>query len=70
MASREASVDIFRCIYINGEGLPPEKIYQDDWLQKIREESDMEVDEADDQDSQRVLGESELQIESWLNKVA
>lgn len=30
MASRKASLDIFRLFSINGEGLPPEKIYQDD----------------------------------------
>jgi hypothetical protein len=72
MASREASLDIFRWFCINGEGLPPENIYQDDWLQEIWEEdeSGMEADEAGDQDFQGLVRQSEDQIESWLNKIS
>lgn len=69
IASREASLDIFRWFFINGEGLPPEKIYQDDWLQEIWEESDMEANEADDDNTQKPVGQSVAQIESWLNKI-
>jgi hypothetical protein len=72
MASREASLDIFRWFCINGEGLPPESIYQDDWLQEIWEEDETgtEADEANDQDFQGFVGQSEDQIESWLNKIS
>ena len=43
-ASREASLAIFRWFTFNGEGCPPEKIYQDDWLQEIWEENIVEAD--------------------------
>ncbi|OOF95548.1 hypothetical protein ASPCADRAFT_13467, partial [Aspergillus carbonarius ITEM 5010] len=32
-ASEEASLDIFRWFIVNGEGLPPGKIYKDEWLE-------------------------------------
>jgi hypothetical protein len=70
IASREASVDISRWISINGEGLHPESIYQDGWLQEIWEESDLEVDEVDDHNAHELFGTSELQIESWLNQIS
>lgn len=69
MTSREASLDIFRWFSINGDGFPPEKIYEDDWLQEIWEESVVEADEADDHNTQKLVGQSEAQIESWLNKI-
>ncbi|KAJ5691090.1 hypothetical protein N7488_011825 [Penicillium malachiteum] len=71
MASREASLEVFRWFSINGEGVPPENIYKDDWLQEIWEESSADmVDEADDHITQRPLGQSEDQIESWLTKMS
>jgi hypothetical protein len=69
IASREASLDIFRWFSINGEGIPSEKIYQDDWLQEIWEESDMEADEADDDNTSKPVGQSGAHIESWLTKI-
>ncbi|KAB8266314.1 hypothetical protein BDV32DRAFT_144035 [Aspergillus pseudonomiae] len=68
IASQDASLDIFQWFCIGGEGLPPESIYQDDWLRVIWEEDDSEVDadETDDRDSLGPVGKSNDRLESWL----
>lgn len=72
MASREASLDIFRWFFINGEGIPPETIYEDDWLKEIwdEDESDEEADAAGDQESQGLAATSRDRVETWLSSVA
>ncbi|CAG7939345.1 unnamed protein product [Penicillium salamii] len=71
MASREASSDIFRWFFINGEGKPPESIYEDDWLKEIwdQDESGEEADEAVDQKSQGLVATSRDRVEIWLSSV-
>lgn len=57
-ASEEASVDIFRWFIVGGEGLPPEKIYQDDLLREMWEQDDdgsEESGEVDHQESQNTF---------------
>ncbi|KAJ5277324.1 hypothetical protein N7524_003477 [Penicillium chrysogenum] len=72
MASREASLDIFRWFFINGEGIPPETIYEDAWLKEIwdEDESDEEADAAGDQESQGLAATSRDRVETWLSSVA
>ncbi|KAJ5253826.1 hypothetical protein N7524_011006 [Penicillium chrysogenum] len=71
MASREASLDIFRWFFINGEGVPLETIYEDDWLKEIwdEEESGEEADEAGDQESQGLVATNRDRVETWLSSV-
>ncbi|KGM92515.1 uncharacterized protein PADG_11339 [Paracoccidioides brasiliensis Pb18] len=49
-ASREASLDIFRWVTVNGEGTPPEKVYRDAWVQ-FGDDSDEEADVSNDDNS-------------------
>lgn len=69
-ASHEASLDIFRWFIINGEGVPSESIYQDDWLKDIWEEdtSSDEEHEAAMQNSPGPVG-PEDRCEAWLGNV-
>ncbi|KAJ5936069.1 hypothetical protein N7454_005367 [Penicillium verhagenii] len=68
-ASKNASLYIFHWLSINSEGRPSEKIYQDDWLAGIWEESDFGADEIDDDSTQEPDGQRDAQIESWLNNI-
>lgn len=68
MASREASLDIFRWFCACGEGLPPENIYQDEWLREIWED-DEDAGEIDDCDLQEPVCDSKDRVSSWLNTV-
>ncbi|KAJ5936799.1 hypothetical protein N7466_003249 [Penicillium verhagenii] len=68
-ASRSASRYIFHWLYINGEGRPSEKIYQDGWLNGIWKESAYGADEIDDDSTEKPDGQSEAQIELWLNNI-
>lgn len=69
-ASREASLDVFRWFVMNGEGLPRESIYQDDWLQEIREEDDSdELNEGGDDSSHGFVSQSGSRVELWLNEI-
>jgi hypothetical protein len=71
MASREASLDIFRWFSVGGEGLPPESIYQDDWLREIWEEDESGIgtDETDVRDLPGPIHKPADRLESWLNAV-
>ena len=65
-ASQEASHDIFRWVTVNGEGVPPEAVYKDDWV-RIEDDSDEESDAADDADSvSRVRNDG---LKEWLEGV-
>ncbi|EER25739.1 hypothetical protein CPC735_041830 [Coccidioides posadasii C735 delta SOWgp] len=67
-ASREASLDIFRWVMINGEGTPPEKIYRDEWLQ-LEDESDEETGMSDDENSASHASDERLKgLEEWLGQ--
>ncbi|RJE22210.1 hypothetical protein PHISCL_05458 [Aspergillus sclerotialis] len=71
-ASLEASLDIFLWFIINGEGRPPENIYQDDWLAPIwsDDESGEELDEeVDNRDSPELVGQSDDRLETWLSTI-
>ncbi|KAG2412490.1 hypothetical protein HFD88_010047 [Aspergillus terreus] len=68
MASREASLDIFRWFCACGEGLPPENIYQDEWLREIWDD-DEDAGEIDDCDLQEPVSDSKDRVSSWLNTV-
>lgn len=68
-ASREASLDIFRWFFVNGEGLPLEKVYQDDWVREIwgEDESDVEADEIDERGPQEPVDRNDDRLETWLD---
>lgn len=71
MASQEASLDIFRWFFISGEGLPLENIYHDDCLREIwdEDESGVEADEADERNSQELIGQNDDRFETWLDTI-
>jgi len=52
-ASEEASWQIFHYFFVNGEGLPSEEIYHDEWVKRTwaDEESEWGGDEVDDHKS-------------------
>lgn len=50
-ASRGASLDIFRWFAINGEGLPPEYIYGDEWLESLNDTEKSSWEYRDDEDA-------------------
>lgn len=49
-ASQEVLLNIFRWVIINGEGIPPEEVYKDKWVQ-VEDDSDGESDTANDDNS-------------------
>ncbi|KAJ6139578.1 hypothetical protein N7471_006064 [Penicillium samsonianum] len=69
--SSKASLYIFLWLSINGEGKPSETIYQDEWLEGIREEDEggWAEDEADDRDSKGLDGQLEDRVKAWLNSI-
>lgn len=70
MASQEASLDIFRWFFVNGEGLPLVNIYPDHWLYEVWEEDESGggADEADERDSQGLL-KMRIRLETWLDTI-
>ncbi|RAL17788.1 uncharacterized protein BO97DRAFT_14807 [Aspergillus homomorphus CBS 101889] len=70
-ASREASFTIFHWLFINGEGLPPEKIFQDDWIRDTwdQEESVLEAGDADNRESREPDGQFQDRVQSWLDTI-
>lgn len=50
-ASRGASLDIFCWFAINGEGLPPENIYGDEWLESLNDTEKSSWEYRDDEDA-------------------
>lgn len=71
MASEEASLHVFHWFFVNGEGLPPENIYHDDWLCEIwdEDESGGEADEADERHSQELVAQHDDRFETWLDTI-
>jgi hypothetical protein len=68
-ASQEASLDVFRWVMINGEGVPPEEVYKDKWIQ-VEDDSDEESDAANDDNSVcHVSDERQNGLEEWLSGV-
>jgi hypothetical protein len=66
-ASEEASLDVFRWVMVNGEGVPPEEIYRHDWL-RIDEDDDELSASGDGYSSSHAPDEKEeREIEDWLN---
>lgn len=54
---------------INGEGVPPEEVYKDKWVQ-VEDDSDGESDAANDDNSVcHVLDEQRNGLEEWLSGV-
>lgn len=69
-ASQEATLEIFRWFIVNGEDLPLEKAYRDDWVREIwEEESDVEADEVNDCESQGPVDRNDDRFETWLDTV-
>lgn len=72
-ASEEASCDIFRCVTVNGEGVPRERIYKDDWLMDDydeEDENDIEElrDSSDNKNSDPDIGnERKKKINPWIS---
>ncbi|KAJ5594846.1 uncharacterized protein N7459_001054, partial [Penicillium hispanicum] len=67
-ASQNASWDIFHWLFVNGEGVPPEEIYHDDWIKGAwDDESDSEVDEPDDRNLQGSDNKFQHRVPPWLN---
>ena len=66
-ASQEASLDIFRWVMVNGEGVPPEEVYKDKWVQ-VEDDSDEESDAVNDNNS--VISDVQQNgLEEWLDRV-
>jgi hypothetical protein len=66
-ASEEASLDVFRWVMVNGEGVPPEEIYRHDWL-RINEDDDELSASSDGNSSSHAPDENEeREIEDWLD---
>ncbi|KGQ01717.1 hypothetical protein PAAG_11565 [Paracoccidioides lutzii Pb01] len=65
-ASREASLDIFRWVTVNGEGTPPEKVYRDAWVQ-FEDDSDEETDASNDDNI--VCYERGGGVGEWLDRI-
>ena len=65
-ASQEASLDIFRWVTVNGEGVPPEEVYKDKWVQ-VEDDSDEESDVVNDDNS--VVANEQNGLEEWLGRV-
>lgn len=69
-ASQEASLDIFRWFFVNGEGLPLEEVYRDDWVREIWEEDESgEEDGVDEWGSQEPVDRNDDRFEAWLHTV-
>ncbi|CAG8982684.1 hypothetical protein HYALB_00000963 [Hymenoscyphus albidus] len=66
-ASQEASLDIFRWVMVNGEGVPPEEVYKDKWVQ-VESDSGEESDVANE-DSRVMIKEQQNGLEAWLGGV-
>jgi hypothetical protein len=72
-ASEEASLDIFRWVMVNGEGIPAEEIYKHDWLQcDSEDEDDEELSASSDSNSssQAPDHKQERGMEDWLSNVS
>ena len=71
-ASREASWQIFHYFFVNGEGVPPEKIYHDEWVKDVwdQDESDLEVpcDEAESKGGKEHKKDTEDRVRSWIDE--
>ncbi len=65
--SQEASLDIFRWVTVNGEGVPPEEVYKDKWVQ-VEDDSDEESDVVND-DNSVIADEQQNGLEEWLGRV-
>jgi hypothetical protein len=66
-ASQEASLDIFRWVMVNGEGVPPEEVYKDKWVQ-VEDDSDEESNAVND-DNSVIADEQQNGLEEWLGGV-
>jgi hypothetical protein len=61
--------DIFRWVTVNGEGVPPEKIYQDDRV-RLKEDGDEELDATNDANSvSHVSTKQQNGLKDWLGEV-
>jgi hypothetical protein len=70
-ASEEASREIFRWVTVNGEGVPDEKIYKNDWLQDdgdIDDDDDEELHVSGDNNSPNSVDEKkrDSEIKDWI----
>lgn len=72
-AFEEASVDIFRRYVVGGEGVPSEKIPQDDLLREMREQDDddggEEPCEVDHRGLQEPVLKNKDRFENWLSTI-
>jgi hypothetical protein len=66
-ASQEASLDIFRWVMVNGEGVPPEEVYKDKWVH-FQDDSDEESEAVND-DNSVISDEQQNGLEEWLGRV-
>lgn len=71
-ASEEASLDIFRWFIINGEGVPSEKIHEDEWLKGLEddEDSDEEDQAGDNVPPSTTQKERHDCVEQWLSTIS
>ena len=67
-ASEDASLDIFRWVTVNGEGVPPEEVYKDEWLQ-VEDESDEDSDVVNDEKGESSEVPQQNGLEDWLKEV-
>lgn len=71
-ASREASGQVFLWFFFGGEGLPSERIYQEEWLKEIWENNMSEFGggEFDDGEVPEPVVKSGEFVDSWLDTVS
>ncbi|KAJ5097491.1 hypothetical protein N7456_008212 [Penicillium angulare] len=69
--SESASWEIFQYFFVNGEGLPSEKIYYDSWIKDTWEhESDMEPEKAGVEKPKEDENKLQDRISSWLDSLS
>lgn len=68
-ASETASWQTFHYFFVNGEGLPPEEIYHDEWIKPTwaDEESEYGDDEVDDHKVERSDSGIQERVQPWLD---
>ena len=59
-ASKNASRTILQWVTLNGEGIPSEGIYQDDWVKDFLKDEDEDEDEDEEEEEEEEVHSSDL----------
>ena len=70
-ASREACWEIFHWFVVNGEGIPPEDIYKDEWLAELNDDESVDEDDHANEsvDSDTTRRKKHSGLETWLDTI-